>query len=146
MSGRYPRRPAPAGHNQEVDDTKPCPCRRGDIFGECCGPLLAGRPAPTAEALMRSRFTAFAVGDTGYLLRTWHVDTRPAELEPDPARRWLFVEILHTSGGGPFDESGTVEFTAHYRDPDGRGRLHEISRFLRVDGCWQYVDGEVDRW
>ncbi|WP_416563346.1 YchJ family protein [Nocardia testacea] len=145
MNGRS-RRPAPAGHNRDVDDTTPCPCRRGDIFGACCGPLLAGRPAPTAEALMRSRFTAFAVGDTGYLLRTWHADTRPAELELDPARRWLFVEIARTAGGGPFDESGTVEFTAHYRDPGGRGRLHETSRFRRVDGRWQYVDGEVDRW
>ncbi|MGW1742293.1 YchJ family protein [Nocardia sp. NPDC001965] len=134
------------GENRGVDDTKPCPCRRGDTFGECCGPLLAGRPAPSAEALMRSRFTAFALGDTGYLRRSWHATTRPGELELDPDRRWLFVEILDTAGGGPFDDSGTVEFTAHYRDRSGRGRLHEISRFLRVDGFWQYLDGEIDRW
>lgn len=95
---------------------------------------------------MRSRFTAFALGDTGYLLRSWHATTRPGELDLDPDRRWLFVEILRTAGGGPFDESGIVEFVAHYRDPGGRGRLHETSRFLRVDGFWQYLDGEIERW
>ncbi|MFI1463384.1 YchJ family protein [Nocardia carnea] len=126
-----------------MDDSKPCPCRRGEVFAECCGPLLAGRPAPSAEALMRSRFTAFALGDTGYLRRSWHPGTRPERLDLDPARRWLFLEIHAVTGGGPFEQTGTVEFTAHYRDPGGRGRLHETSRFTRVDGAWCYVDGDI---
>lgn len=92
---------------------------------------------------MRSRYTAFAVGDAGYLLRSWHPATRPAELELDSGRRWLFLEIRHTTAGGPFDRTGTVEFTAHYRDSSGRGRLHEISRFARVEGAWYYLDGDI---
>ncbi|WP_280402473.1 YchJ family protein [Nocardia carnea] len=126
-----------------VDDSKPCPCRRGETFGECCGPLLAGRPAPSAEALMRSRYTAFALGDAGYLRRSWHPRTRPDRLDLDPTRRWLFLEIHEVTGGGPFEQSGTVEFTAHYRDPGGRGQLHETSRFTRVDGAWCYLDGDI---
>ncbi len=92
---------------------------------------------------MRSRYTAFAVGDAGYLLRSWHPATRPADLELDPDRRWLFLEVQHTTAGGPFDRTGTVEFTAHYRDPAGRGRLHEISRFTRAEGAWCYLDGDI---
>lgn len=123
-------------------ESRPCPCRRGDTFAECCGPALSGaRPAPTAEALMRSRFTAFARGDTDYLLRTWHPTHRPASIDPDPDLRWLFLEIVRTERGGPFDTTGTVEFRAHHRGPDGRGTLHETSRFVREDGAWLYLDG-----
>lgn len=93
---------------------------------------------------MRSRYTAFALGDADYLLRSWHPATRPAALDLDPGRRWLFLEIRHTTGGGPFDESGTVEFTAHYRDPAGRGQLHEVSRFTRTEGRWSYLDGDIE--
>ncbi|MEU2087772.1 YchJ family protein [Nocardia beijingensis] len=125
-----------------MNATRRCPCGRGEAFDDCCGPVLSGeRPAPTAEALMRSRYTAFAVGDTGYLLRSWHPRTRPRELTLDPAQRWLFLEITGTERGGLFDDSGTVEFVAHYRDADGRGALHETSRFTRADGAWVYLDG-----
>lgn len=93
---------------------------------------------------MRSRYTAFAVGDAEYLLSSWHPRTRPAELRLDPGRRWLFLEILRTERGGPFDDTGTVEFVAHYRDADGRDTLHETSRFVRVDGAWRYLDGVLD--
>lgn len=92
---------------------------------------------------MRSRFTAFALGDSDYLRRSWHPRTRPEQLDLDSARRWLFLEIHEVTGGGPFDRTGTVEFTAHYRDSGGRGRLHENSRFTRVDGAWCYVDGDI---
>jgi SEC-C motif-containing protein len=123
---------------------QPCPCRRGEPFGECCGPALAGaRPAATAEALMRSRYTAFAVGDTDYLLRSWHPRTRPVTLDLDPDQRWLFLEIVRTEHGGPFDDSGLVEFIAHYRADGERGALHEVSRFSRVEGAWVYLDGIV---
>lgn len=97
-----------------MDELRRCPCGRGELFGACCGPVLVGeRPAGTAEALMRSRYTAFAVGDTEYLLRSWHPRTRPKTLDLDPDQRWLFLEIVRTERGGPFDDTGTVEFIAH---------------------------------
>jgi len=123
--------------------SRSCPCRRGDEYAACCGPLLAGeRPAATAEALMRSRYTAFAEGDAGYLLRSWHSSTRPARLDLDDTR-WQFLEIVRTEHGGLFDQDGVVEFVAHYRTGAGRGVLHEVSRFAREDGQWRYVDGEI---
>ncbi|UGT64139.1 YchJ family protein [Nocardia asteroides] len=121
-----------------------CPCGRGEAYDECCGPVLAGeRAAPTAAALMRSRYTAFAVGDAAYLLRSWHPRTRPDSIDLDPKTRWRFLEIVRTERGGPFDDEGVVEFAAHHRDPDGSHVLREVSRFARVDGAWHYLDGEV---
>ncbi|KRC62375.1 hypothetical protein ASE14_00570 [Agromyces sp. Root81] len=121
-----------------------CPCLSGDVFGQCCGPLLAGdSDAPTAAALMRSRYTAFAVGDAAYLRASWHPDTRPDSLELDPETRWYRLDILGTARGGPFDRDGTVEFRASYRSGDERGVLHELSRFTRAGGRWFYVDGEL---
>lgn len=92
---------------------------------------------------MRSRYSAFAVGDPDYLRSTWHPTTRPRDLDLDPALRWYRLDVLATSGGGPFDTRGTVEFRAHYRHPDGPGALHEVSRFVREDGTWRYVDGST---
>lgn len=118
-----------------------CPCLSGLPYAECCGPLHAGRTdAATAEQLMRSRFSAFAVGDPAYLLRTWHPSTRPATVDLDPALRWYRLDLLATDRGGPFDTEGTVAFRAHHRGPDGAGVLHEVSRFVR-DGRWFYLDG-----
>ncbi|MFE6919408.1 YchJ family protein [Nocardia sp. NPDC057663] len=125
-----------------MGEAKPCPCRRGEPFDRCCGPILAGtRPAPTAETLMRSRYTAYVVGDTDYLLRSWHPNTRPADLELDPGQRWLFLEIVGIQRGGPFDDNGTVEFIAHYKLDGVRDAMHELSTFVRVDGAWVYLDG-----
>lgn len=123
-----------------------CPCLSGLPYAECCGPLHRGeRTAPTAEALMRSRYSAFAVGDAAYLRATWHRSTRPADVDLDPDVRWRRLDVLATSAGGPFDTTGTVEFRATYRDADGPGALHEVSRFVREDGAWSYLDGSVDR-
>ncbi|SIN78719.1 YchJ family protein [Agromyces cerinus] len=121
-----------------------CPCLSGEVFGSCCGPLLAGDSvAPTAVRLMRSRYTAFAVGDVAYLSASWHPDTRPEDLELDDETRWVRLDILGTEGGGPFDRHGTVEFRASYRSDEERGVLHERSRFTREGGRWFYVDGEL---
>ena len=80
-------------------------------MSECCGPLLEGRiGAPTAERLMRSRYTAFTVLDAEYLLRTWHPDIRPSALDLEDRRRWTGLEILGTTGGGMLHTTGTVEF------------------------------------
>ena len=128
-----------------VNDSTRCPCGSGEVLAACCGRYLAGEAvAPTARALMCSRFTAFAVGGEDYLLATWHPSTRPAGVGLNPDQRWLHLAVEATAAGGPFDDRGTVEFTAVYRDASGRGRLHELSRFVREGGRWFYVDGDHD--
>ncbi|MFC8101429.1 YchJ family protein [Streptomyces sp. NPDC057363] len=119
--------------------TPSCPCGLPDPYEKCCGRFHAGEAsAPTAEALMRSRYSAFGRLDAGYLLRTWHPRTRPERLDLDPGTRWTGLEILDTTDGSAFHSAGTVTFRASYRG----GSLHERSRFERVDGAWVYVDGE----
>ena len=122
-----------------MDDSGRCPCGTGLTYSECCGRLHAGAAAPTAEALMRSRFSAFALGDVGYLLDTWHVSTRPAALELDDEVRWLRLDILDRVDGRPLDSSGVVEFEAFYRG----GSQRERSRFVREGGRWYYVGEEI---
>ncbi|WP_322409347.1 YchJ family protein [Microbacterium invictum] len=97
----------------------------------------------TAEELMRSRFRAFRDGDVAWLLRTWHPSTRPKtlDLKDDPV--WRGLQIVDTVGGGSGDAEGVVEFRATYRTGGGVGILHERSRFVREDGRWFYVDGDV---
>jgi SEC-C motif-containing protein len=91
---------------------------------------------------MRSRYSAFAVGDPAYLLQSWHPRTRPATLDLEPGQRWERLEILSTTDGGLLHAEGSVEFQAHYRTAAGQqGVLHEISRFVRHDGQWMYLDG-----
>jgi SEC-C motif-containing protein len=90
---------------------------------------------------MRSRFTAFAVGDAPYLLRSWHPSTRPSDLELDTGIRWTRLDILQTEAGGPFDTSGIVSFEAFYRERGVQASMKERSRFVREDGLWSYVDG-----
>ncbi|WP_395576191.1 YchJ family protein [Streptomyces sp. BK79] len=119
--------------------TPSCPCGLPEPYEKCCGRFHAGAAAaPTAEALMRSRYSAFVRLDAGYLLRTWHPGTRPRRLDLDPGTRWTGLEILDTTAGSAFHSTGTVTFRASYRG----GSLHERSRFERVDGAWVYVDGE----
>src|SRR6202000_2785531 len=95
-------------------DGQECPCGLGDDYDACCGRLHAGASAPTADLLMRSRFTAFATGDAGYLLRTWHSSSRPADLRLDPRQRWTRLAVLDSAGGGLFDAPGTGRFRAVY--------------------------------
>lgn len=117
-----------------------CPCGQGDPYETCCGPFHQGlRKAPTAEALMRSRYSAFALGHEDYLLATWHPSTRPASLDLDPDQRWTHLEILSRTDGTLFQTTGTVEFRAHYRLPGHRDVLHETSRFVRENGTWLYL-------
>ena len=121
-----------------------CLCLSGDQYARCCGRFHSGgAEAATAEQLMRSRYSAFALLDAGYLRRTWHPDTAPRTLDLDPEMQWRRLDILSTTGGGPFDAAGTVEFRAHYRHGAERGILHEVSRFVRDKGRWFYVDGDV---
>ncbi|MCG6940037.1 MAG: SEC-C domain-containing protein [Thiohalocapsa sp.] len=129
----------------------PCPCGSNRPFGACCGPILAGSPPATAEALMRSRYTAYVLLDAGYLTRTQCPASAPlpnvaaesdADTGLDPDLHWLDLRILRTERGGPGDRDGTVEFIARYKRHGRAGRLHEASRFIRVGDGWCYLDGE----
>ncbi|WP_333769991.1 YchJ family protein [Streptomyces sp. IBSBF 2435] len=123
----------------------PCPCGLPAAYADCCGVLHRGQAtAATAEQLMRSRYSAFAVRDAGYLLRSWHSSTRPREVTFDPEVRWTGLDILGGTGGSAFHAEGTVEFRAHYRGGGAQGDQHEDSRFVREDGRWVYA-GEVGR-
>ena len=125
-----------------------CPCGRTDASGRklslagCCGPILAGVPAPDAEALMRSRYTAFVLGDAPYLLASWHASTRPDTIEMVLGVFWLGLEVREHKRID--DDHAQVEFVARSRSASGRAaRLHERSRFVREGGHWFYVDGEL---
>ena len=121
----------------------PCPCLSGLPYDECCGMLHSGAStAPTAERLMRSRYTAYSKGLPQYLLATWHPSTRPATLVLDPRLRWYRLDILGRTRGGMLDTTGTVEFRASYRVDTQPGSQHEVSTFVREDGQWYYLDGE----
>lgn len=126
-----------------VDDGAPCPCGTGDPFGACCGPLLKGEPAAAPERLMRSRYTAFFVGDAAHLARTWHPRTRPDTIELDDDVRWTGLTVLDVVAGGDGDATGVVEFRATWSGRGVAGVLHERSRFVRLRGRWWYLDGEA---
>ena len=130
-----------------VDPAKRCPCGTGLTFGECCGKYHAGALAPTAETLMRSRFTAFVTRDAEYLLATWHPSARPAELNlaaaDAPDIRFYRLDILATEAGGPLDGRGVVEFKAFYKG-DATGSQRERSTFVKEGGRWFYASGLVE--
>ena len=141
-----------------------CPCGTGELYGSCCGRHHGAfaesqeLTAPTAEALMRSRYTAFALASHGtfaqaeqYLLATWTPETRPRELAldapgqgPDEALDWVRLDIEQVEGGGPFHDDGSVTFTAHFQTPGGTRQQRERSQFVKRGGAWLYRDGDVD--
>ncbi len=124
--------------------TAPCPCGSGASYAGCCGRWHDGPLrlcAPTAQALMRSRYCAFVFGLRDYLLQTWHPSTRPASLAPDePGLRWLGLELRRHQQQD--DAHATVEFVARSKLGGRAHRLHETSRFVREDGRWYYLDGD----
>jgi len=117
-----------------------CPCGSGRGFEQCCGPVLKDpRAAASAEALMRSRYTAYTLGASEHILRTWAPETRPREVYIDPARRWLGLKVKRREQGTPGDETGVVEFVARSKVGGKADRAHEVSEF-RFDGdMWLYV-------
>ncbi|WP_447527476.1 YchJ family protein [Vreelandella sp. TE19] len=116
-----------------------CPCDSTAAYKACCGAYHQGAIAPTPEALMRSRYSAFALDLVDYLKATWHPSTRPESLAPDPATRWKRLVIEHA----PAPEGGraTVHFKAFFQE-GGWHVLEEVSRFVLEDGRWWYLDGE----
>ena len=123
----------------------PCPCGTARAYAACCGRWHAGvlhLQAPDAQALMRSRYSAYVLGLADYLHDTWHASARPAEpIEIDPAVCWLGLDIKRYVAQ---DEThAVVEFVARSKLGGRAERLHETSRFVREDGRWFYVDGDV---
>jgi len=115
-----------------------CPCGGGD-YAWCCAAYLRRESWPaTAEALMRSRYTAFALGDSEYLLRTWHPRTRPESLDLDE-RHWDGLNLTEVLDGTEDDQMGIVGFTAHWSVGRERGTLIERSAFVRRGGRWFYL-------
>ncbi len=121
----------------------PCPCGSGRPYAACCGPCHEGQPAADAEALMRSRYSAYVLGREDYLLATWHPDTRPAalDLQAPPVPKWFGLEVRRFESTGP--DAAVVEFVARFKVGGRAHRLHETSRFVREDGRWYYVDGDI---
>ena len=128
-----------------------CPCESGKPYSKCCEVYHLGAPAPTAEALMRSRYSAYALSDQNpalidYLLQSWHAETRPQNLNlnGDNAAKWLGLHIKRYHNIDA--ENAIVEFVARYKpahNPGGKAeRLHETSRFKRIEKHWYYVDGD----
>ena len=124
-----------------------CPCGNAR-FDECCKPYLSGAAsAPTAEALMRSRYSAYVKEQIDYLAQTLHPKERPT-FDPAAARewaksaQWLGLEIMWAKGG-PADEQGQVEFVARFNQNGADHAHHEVSRFRKVDGQWYFLDGRV---
>lgn len=120
-----------------------CPCGSGSAYAACCGPLHEGAPASTAEALMRSRYSAYSLGLLDHVFRTWHPRTRPDSVDPVPGLTWIGLEVLEVVDGGPGDETGVVEFRARFDEGLGERSMRERSRFERRAGRWVYVDGVV---
>ncbi len=138
------------GADEVLDPGSRCPCGGlppGATFGECCGPSVEGvRVAASPEALMRSRYAAYALADGDHLYRSWHPRTRPTSVDPEPWVRWVGLEILDVVGGAEADEHGVVEFRAHWVAGEGatrqRGEVHERSAFERRAGRWLYVGAQ----
>ncbi|WP_243361043.1 YchJ family protein [Fundidesulfovibrio terrae] len=132
-----------------MNENDPCPCGSGLELSACCGPIVAGtRPAPTAEALMRSRYTAYVLCDVDHLKRSldqrWH-----ATFDVDGSREWSEkatwkgLTILSTKAGAEGDEEGEVEFVASFEMDGEEQQLRERSRFRKRAGEWRYLDGKV---
>ncbi|HEY4371817.1 MAG TPA: YchJ family metal-binding protein [Burkholderiales bacterium] len=125
------RKPVPAA----------CPCGSGHALENCCGRYLHGAiPAPDAEALMRSRYTAYALREEAYLLATWHASTRPVRLDLEQeaqAPQWIGLKVKSHQVQDAHHAS--VDFVARYRVNGRAHKLEELSRFLKEDGRWYYV-------
>lgn len=120
----------------------PCPCGLPRSYEDCCGRYTSGNiPAPTAEALMRSRYTAYTLAQEPYLLATWHPSTRPAalDLNAESPPKWLGLQVKRHQQID--DNHAEVEFVARYKIGGRAWRLHEASRFVREEKQWHYLDG-----
>ena len=126
-----------------------CPCGSDQLFELCCEPYLIGRkPAPTAEALMRSRFTAYALCSIDYLYKTSGKKVRK-QFDAESTERWAAgstwegIEFLSIDGGDENDTKATLEFIARYNIEGHPRQHHEVAEFAKIDGEWYFIDGEI---
>jgi SEC-C motif domain protein len=118
-----------------------CPCDTGMAYALCCGLYHAGEPAPTAQALMRSRYSAYVKALEPYILATWHASKRPRSIGGRfPGHQWIRLTVKDAQQSG---DTATVEFVAVSKMQGRASRLHETSRFVREAGRWYYVDGDL---
>lgn len=138
---------SPEAQNMLILNTKQeCVCGANLTYENCCEPFHKAKQfAPTAETLMRSRYSAYVLQNSTYLLSTWYKNTRPKQLDFSQEKlNWQKLEILHTKKGGIKDDKGKVEFNAFYIQDGQTQVMHEISRFRKIGGRWFYVDGILD--
>ena len=125
-------------------ESSQCPCGSDQVYAECCGRYHLGHKLPqTAQALMRSRYSAFVLRDSEYLLQSWHASTRPEQLHMESGVCWFGLQVIACEAGLAEDSQGYVEFKAEFAGNDRLQCLHERSRFLREQERWYYVDGQV---
>lgn len=129
--------------------TTACPCGKGATLETCCGPIVRGEvAAPTAEALMRSRYTAYVLGEIDHVIRSTH-PRHTKDLDREATEKWsresewLGLDVKSVEAGGEGDEKGTVEFVARYAVGGQPLSHHERGQFARLDGTWFYVDGDI---
>jgi SEC-C motif-containing protein len=128
-----------------LDRKVDCLCGSGFSYGECCGPHHDSAAFPsTAEALMRSRFTAYALRNADYLRNTWDSGKCPDTIDfSRETAVWQRLEVVDAKKGGPLDDKGIVEFKAYYQQDGEDCVLHEVSRFIKKEGRWYYLDGVI---
>lgn len=127
-----------------------CPCGSGKSKDDCCGPVIQSESAKTALALMRSRFTAFSLGEAQYLYNSTHSRYRK-EYNIESIKQWseeniwTKLEIVSVEHGSVSDARGIVEFKAYFTDANGKSQEHhERSNFLKEEGKWFYLDGKIN--
>lgn len=122
-----------------------CPCGSGRDYADCCGRYHRGEAqAPTTEALLRARYSAFVLGDEDYLRHSWHPDFYPNEpVTAGSTMHWQGLEVLCQEQGEPKDEAGVIEYVARYSAHGRPGQLHERARYRKEQGRWYYVDGDM---
>lgn len=123
-----------------------CPCGSGNVYAKCCKSYHDGNPVPSAEALMRARYTAYCLGHENYLVQTWHPGSRPKRINlgDDNVIQWTRLDIIRAEQGGANDKLGIIEFKAFYDIEGKTGYLHETGNFVKEDNQWYYFDGEIE--
>ncbi len=133
----------------QAPDTGNYYCQSRQSFEQCCRYLDGAEPTPTPEALMRSRYTAFALGDIDYLMKSWrHSQGLREQTEKWVTEHdWIGLQVMQCRQGGEQQKQGSVEFIAYYRPKGSQERLahHELSNFERIDGSWFYLDGDTPK-
>ena len=147
---KAPTETAEENVDAEPAEKKDCPCCSEKPYAECCAPYISGTvPAPTAEALMRSRYTAYATGDVDYIKKTMGPAIKAKEFDRESVEKWanesewLGLSIVTTAKGSENDTEGTVEFIAQYSDGKNEQIHHESAEFRKIDGAWYFIDGRM---